>query len=107
MAKTQIETTVCSPLRVMQHPNFARGLADIRAGRAFADEVQDDLWAYERGREYGAIAPRSMPLFDGKHISLKALRLFAVAVERGLIYDQENQARYRADYRRAANRAEA
>ncbi len=97
-AREQIATTRCSPVEVMQHPNFARGLADIRAGRAFADTVEDNLWSYERGRLFGAIAPRSMPLFEGRHISLQALRLFAAAVDRGLIYDQENQARHRVDH---------
>jgi hypothetical protein len=81
----QIETVSCSPMQIMHHPNFERGLADIREGRAF-DDAYDDLWAYERARLFGAIAPRSMPLFDRKgYINLKAAKLFAAAVKRKLI----------------------
>ena len=48
----------------MRHPNFARGWADIRAGRAFDPDIYDDYWAYERGRLLGAIAPLAMQLSD-------------------------------------------
>lgn len=82
----QVETVSCSPMRIMRHPNFARGLADIREGRAFDDDAYDHYWAYERGRLFGAIAPRSMSLFDSKgSINLKALQLFTAAVKRRLI----------------------
>jgi hypothetical protein len=69
----------------MLHPNFARGLNDIRAGRRFADDVDDDLWAYERGRQFGAIAPTSMPLFQGKRLNPKAVRLYDAASDHELI----------------------
>jgi hypothetical protein len=69
----------------MRHPHFARGLDDIRAGRAFADDVDDDYWAYERGRLFGAIAPLSMPLFDDKRLNPKAVKLFVAASDRGFI----------------------
>jgi hypothetical protein len=68
----------------MRHPHFARGLSDIRAGRAFA-EVYDDYWAYERGRLFGAIAPVSMPLFIGGRLNPKAVALFDLAWERRLV----------------------
>jgi hypothetical protein len=69
----------------MRHPNFARGLADIRAGRAFADDLVDDFWAYERGRQFGAVA--DMLLFDGgkKRLNPKAVALFVAATGRGYI----------------------
>ena len=69
----------------MRHPHFARGLDDIRAGRAFADDVEDEFWAYERGRLLGTIAPLSMPLFISGRLNPKALALFNAACERGLI----------------------
>jgi hypothetical protein len=69
----------------MRHPHFARGLDDIRAGRAFADHVADEYWAYERGRLFGAIAPLSMPLFIGGRLNPKAVRLFETASDRNLI----------------------
>jgi len=81
----QVKTSTCSPETIMRHPNFARGLDDIRVGRSFADDADDLYWAYERGRLFGAIAPRSMPLFDGKRLNPKALRLFVAATRRDLI----------------------
>lgn len=69
----------------MKHPHFSQGLAEIRAGQPFNADVIDDYWAYERGRLFGAIAPRSMPLFiDGK-LNQKAIALFDAACERKLI----------------------
>jgi hypothetical protein len=79
--REQVETSPCSPMTIMLHPHFARGLDDIRAGRSFADDVHDNYWAYERGRLFGAIAPSSMPLFDGKRLNPKAVRLFIAARE--------------------------
>jgi hypothetical protein len=70
-------------LRHEHHAQSARGLDDIRAGRPFADHVADEYWAYERDRLFGAIAPRSMPLFIGRR--LKAVRLFETAADRKLI----------------------
>ena len=69
----------------MRHPNFARGFADIRAGRPFDPDIDDDLWAYERGRLLGAIAPLSMQLFNGKALNPKAVALFDAAHHRRLI----------------------
>jgi hypothetical protein len=73
MAKLQVPTSFCSTTSIMLHPHFARGLDDIRAGRPFADHVADEYWAYERGRLFGAIAPRSMPLFIGGRLNPKAV----------------------------------
>ena len=83
--REQVKTSTCSPMTIMLHPHFARGLDDIRAGRSFADDVHDNYWAYERGRLFGAIAPSSMPLFDGKRLNPKAVRLFVAATQRKLI----------------------
>jgi hypothetical protein len=83
--REQVETGICSPMTIMKHPHFARGLDDIRAGRPFADDIHDSYWGYERGRLFGAIAPRSMPLFDGKRLNPNAVRLFIAAIERSLI----------------------
>ena len=81
----QVKTSICSPDTVMLHPHFVRGLDDIRAGRPFADDVDDRLWAYERGRQFGAVAPRSMSLLDGERLNPKALQVFVAAVHRGFI----------------------
>jgi hypothetical protein len=85
MARQQVETADCSAKSIMRHPHFARGLDDIRAGRPFADHIADEFWAYERGRLFGAIAPRSMPLFIGGKLNPKAVRLFETAGNRKLI----------------------
>jgi hypothetical protein len=69
----------------MRHRHFARGLDDIRAGQPFADHVADEYWAHEHGRLFGAIAPRSMPLFIGGRLNPKAVRLFEMAGDRKLI----------------------
>lgn len=83
--REQVETRTCLPTWVMEHPHFARGLDDIRTGKPFADDVHDSYWAYERGRLFGAIAPPSMRLFNGKRLNPKAVRLFIAATQRELI----------------------
>jgi hypothetical protein len=81
----QVETSACSAEAIMSHKNFARGLGDIRAGRPFAGHVDDQFWAYERGRLLGAIAPLSMPLFIHGRLNPKAVLLLRAAMNRGLI----------------------
>jgi hypothetical protein len=83
--RKQVPTAYCSTEEVMCHPNFARGLDDIRAGRAFDADAADEYWAYERGRAFGAIAPLSMPLFIGEWLNPKAIKLYDAACCRGLI----------------------
>jgi hypothetical protein len=61
------------------------GSTDIRGGKRFDPDVDDDYWAYERGRLLGAIAPLSMPLFIGKTLNPKAVALFEAAFNRRLI----------------------
>lgn len=81
----QIRTRYCSSASIMRHPHFCRGLDDIRDGKAFADDIQDDYWAYERGRLFGAIAPSSMPLYIDGRLNMTAVRLFEAASTRRLI----------------------
>jgi hypothetical protein len=84
--KQQVEIECCSPESVMCHPHFARGLDDIRTGRPFADRIDDPLWAYERGRLFGAIAPLTLPLFvKGRRLNRQAVHLFVRASARGWI----------------------
>jgi hypothetical protein len=72
--REQIRTSPTTVTEIMRHPNFARGLADVRAGRPLAEVVDD--WSYERGRLFGKLAPRSMPLFIGGRLNPKAIRLY-------------------------------
>jgi hypothetical protein len=83
--RQQIRTYGCSAASIMRHPHFATGLDDIRAGRPFADHIADEYWAYERGRLFGAIAPRTMPLFIDGRLNHKAVSLFEAASLRRLI----------------------
>jgi hypothetical protein len=84
--KQQIEETrACCAVSIMRHPHFARGLDDIRTGQPFADHILDQYLAYERGRLFGCVAPRSMPLFIRGRLNEKAVRLFNAAGERMLI----------------------
>jgi hypothetical protein len=84
-ARDQVFTAKCPTEHVMRHRNFALGLADIRGGVAFNDMIEDDYWAYERGRLFGCLAPKSMPLFVGGKLNRKAVVLFDLASDRGLI----------------------
>jgi hypothetical protein len=84
-AKEQIRTARCSTATIMLHPQFARGLDDIRHGRPFADSADDPYWSYERGRMFGRVAPADMPLFDGNQLNFKAMLLFQIAYDRRLI----------------------
>jgi hypothetical protein len=81
----QTPTTGCSIKEIMGHPHFARGLDDIRSGQPFGDHIDDAFWSYERGRQFGALAPLQMPLFIGRKLNPKAVMLFRAAMYRGLI----------------------
>ena len=60
----QIPTVPCTLMSIMRHINFRQGLEDVRAGRPPRfDNFFDDPWAYERGRQFGYVAPISMRLF--------------------------------------------
>jgi hypothetical protein len=81
----QIRTARCSTATIMLHPHFERGLGDIRNGRPFADCPDDPYWSYERGRMFGRVAPRNMPLFEGNQLNFKAIQLFQAAYDRRFI----------------------
>ena len=63
----QIPTWPVTVQEIMSDPKFALGVADVRANRGYPlgyDTWKDtnDRWAYERGRQWAQIAPRSLPL---------------------------------------------
>jgi len=73
----QIPTGRVTLPEVMNDPKFALGVADARAGRGYPagyDSWADDLWAYERGRQWAQIAPRSVPLKIHRKLNPQALR---------------------------------
>ena len=73
--------------------NSPGGVDDVRAGRParFDDYAWDQggmpatdrQWAYEKGRQFATIAPRSMPLRINGKLNLDALRLLVEAINRG------------------------
>jgi hypothetical protein len=61
----QIKTRKISIKSIMRDPKFTLGVADARAGKPFPpdyDSWRDDRWAYERGRQWAALAPRNVRL---------------------------------------------
>jgi hypothetical protein len=63
----QIPTRSVTRQEIMSDSKFALGVADVRANRGYPidyDTWEDtnDRWAYERGRQWAQIAPRSLPL---------------------------------------------
>jgi hypothetical protein len=68
----------------MRPADFRRGVEEVRAG-APPDFDASDNWAYERGRQWALIAPRSMPLYVGNRLNPKAVALFDAAYDRGWI----------------------
>jgi hypothetical protein len=63
-------------------------LRDIeRSGKppSFDNPEIADAWAYERGRQFGLIAPAGMPLRVDGRINRKAVALFEAAYRRGWV----------------------
>ena len=83
----QVRTRPTSSARIMRSPLFRRGLDEVRAGQLprFDDYATACLWAYERGRLFGCIAPMTMPLFFDGELNRKAVTLLDAAFDRGLI----------------------
>jgi len=62
----------------MRLKNFSRGVEDYRCGRKFdtAPNLDDDYYAYERGRQWAASAPSDMPHKFGRKPNPDAVRIF-------------------------------
>jgi hypothetical protein len=85
--RDQIRTEECSCSWFMRQKSFARGVEDVRTGQparfdAYAANI-NDLWAYEKGRQFAFLVPLSLPLKLNGKLNPKALRLFKAAVDRG------------------------
>jgi hypothetical protein len=82
----QEPTAIVSTVSIMMRDNFQQGVDDVRLGRpARFDELDDDFWAYERGRQFAMVAPISMQVWIGNKINPKAMRLYRAAKKRGII----------------------
>jgi hypothetical protein len=90
--REQIKTVAVSTAAIMRTKDFAKGVEDVRAGRAarFDDyefEQGDDdrrnktnaLWAYERGRLFVTMAPRTMALRIGGKLNPEAVNFCRAA----------------------------
>jgi hypothetical protein len=65
--KEQLPTAPVSAEEIMASPRFAQGVADARNGGPFPSDYDtwahtDRLWAYERGRLWGRLVPRTVVL---------------------------------------------
>ena len=79
--REKVNTLNCSAADIVYSPHFAIGVADLRAGAPPRfDEMQDEYWAYERGRQWAVLAPINM-----EPHGLRAIRLFEAAANRGWI----------------------
>ena len=72
----------------MRDPMFVRGLNEVRNGQPFDTFVSgniDSAWNYERGRQFGRLAPPTLSLFVGRKLNPAAEALFTTAVAQRLI----------------------
>jgi hypothetical protein len=82
----QADTVPATARKIMSSAAFAAGVSDVRAGKpARFDGIYTDDWGYERGRQFARIAPRSMPLRNGRALNRDALWLFQQALFTGAI----------------------
>jgi len=59
--REQVDTRSCSAERIVRSRYFTIGDADLRAGAPPRfDEMEDNYWAYERGRLWAVAAPVTM-----------------------------------------------
>ena len=77
----QIPTRPVTALEIMSAPEFALGVADARAGRPYRpgyDAWSDTnmKWNYERGRQWGRLAPRTVVLKRGGKVTAEAMRWY-------------------------------
>jgi hypothetical protein len=61
--------------RIMSSQDFRRGVAEFRTGKP--PNFETASWEYERGRQFGAVAPRNMVIVTRRRrLNQKALRFF-------------------------------
>ena len=72
---TQMSTTSVSLERFMRSREFRRGLAEARAGQAPDFDTTSHPLMYEAGRQFGAIAPATMPVVVNGKLNPKAAAL--------------------------------
>ena len=78
----QIPTRGVTIMTVMARREFALGVTDVRAGRPLRPDYDEwatnRQWAYERGRQWASVAPRTVALKNRQgRITAEAVRWFA------------------------------
>jgi hypothetical protein len=76
---TQTRTVRTTLDAIMQSAAFQRGVEDVRCGRKPNFDKPDEdgfYWQYERGRQFGAIAPRKMKIMVKGQLNERAFKLF-------------------------------
>ncbi len=69
----------------MRHPNFARGLEDKRAGLPFNYDIEDEYWAYERGRQFALCISSDKPLFINKKLNTQVVLICSRAFDKKIL----------------------
>jgi hypothetical protein len=74
----QVPTILATVEQIMSSPYFARGVADVRAGRGYCADYDtwghsNNRWDYERGRQWAAVAPRSVALKRNGRLTTEAM----------------------------------
>ena len=77
----QIPTRPVTIFEIMSAPEFALGVTDARAGRPYRpgyDTWSDTgmRWNYERGRQWGRLAPRTVLLKRSGKVTAEAVRWY-------------------------------
>lgn len=77
----QIPTQAVSIAEVMAMPEFAAGVADVRAGRPICSDYDewshnDKTWSYERGRQWAVLTPRNVKIKRNGSVTEEAMRWY-------------------------------
>jgi hypothetical protein len=71
---TQALTRGVSISRFMRSAEFRRGVAEVRTGQP--PDFDRGSLGYEAGRQFGVVAPRTMPIFLNGELNPKAAALY-------------------------------
>lgn len=87
--RDQEETRYCVVGPILRSPEFAQGLADIRAGKSPNSTLiganRSGAWAYECGRSLGTMMPLDWPIYIDGRLNPKVIELFLRDSPWGLI----------------------
>jgi hypothetical protein len=74
----QVETVGVTIKEIIRSRSFQTGVAEVRAGRP--PRFDRDDWDYERGRQFGIVAPRSLQVMIGRRVNPRAVTIFLMNV---------------------------